>query len=117
MRIGRELADTHLNYETLPGHPLIENWGTQLPGSDENTDDEYSIGGRSPLGWVLDRYRVKPDPVSGIVNDPNLWMREQGNPRYVVDLIGSLVTLSLRTQALIAELPGFIIYQDGEMSR
>lgn len=69
--------------------------------------DEYKVGGRSPLEWVIDRYQVKQDKASKIINDPNDWLREQGNPRYVVDLIGSLVTLSLETQRLIGELPVF----------
>ncbi|WP_417564626.1 type ISP restriction/modification enzyme [Microbacterium sp.] len=67
----------------------------------------YKVGGRSPLEWVIDRYQIKVDKASGIVNDPNAWLREHDNPRYVVDLIRSLVTVSLKTQRLIAELPAF----------
>lgn len=67
----------------------------------------YKVGGRSPLEWILDRYKVTTDAKSGIVNDPNAWLREQQNPRYVVDLIRSLVTVSLETQRLIGELPPF----------
>jgi len=74
----------------------------------------YKVGGRSPLEWVLDRYNVTVDKKSGIVNDPNAWLREQQNPRYVVDLIRSLVTVSLETQKLIAELPAFeVIDEEG----
>ncbi|MFD2674443.1 type ISP restriction/modification enzyme [Gulosibacter bifidus] len=76
---------------------------TGIPEAAEN----YEIGGRSPLGWIIDRYYIKTDKASGIVNDPNAWLREQQNPRYVVDLIASLVTLSLETQRLVAELPEF----------
>lgn len=76
---------------------------TGIPEAAEN----YEIGGRSPLGWIIDRYHVKTDKASGIVNDPNAWLREQHNPRYVVDLIASLVTLSLETQRLVGELPEF----------
>ena len=71
--------------------------------------NEYKVGGRSPLEWVIDRYRVTTDKASGIVNDPNDWLSEQHKPRYVVDLIGSLVTLSLETQQLVAELPPFAV--------
>lgn len=30
----------------------------------------YTVNGRSPLEWVIDRYQVKIDKASGIVNDP-----------------------------------------------
>ncbi|MDA4895408.1 DEAD/DEAH box helicase family protein [Streptomyces sp. MS2A] len=68
---------------------------------------EYRIGGRSPLEWILDRYRVRVDAQTGIVNDPNAWLRDRADPRYVVRLIGSLVTLSMQTRLLIAGLPPF----------
>ena len=65
----------------------------------------YSISGRSPLEWIIDRYHVKTDKASGIVNDPNDFLREQGRPDAVVDLIKRLVTVSMRTQELLAALP------------
>ena len=65
----------------------------------------YSISGRSPLEWIIDRYHVKTDKASGIVNDPNDFLREQGCPDAVVDLIKRLVTVSMRTQELLATLP------------
>ena len=65
----------------------------------------YSISGRSPLEWIIDRYHVKTDKASGIVNDPNDFLRERGRPDAVVDLIKRLVTVSMRTQELLATLP------------
>ena len=65
----------------------------------------YSISGRSPLEWIIDRYHVKTDKASGIVNDPNEFLREQGRPDAVVDLIKRLVTVSMRTQELLETLP------------
>ena len=65
----------------------------------------YTISGRSPLDWVIDRYYVKTDKASGIVNDPNDFLREQGRPDAVVDLIKRLVTVSMRTQELLSTLP------------
>ena len=65
----------------------------------------YSISGRSPLEWIIDRYHVKTDKASGIVNDPNDFLREQGRPDAIVDLIKRLVTVSMRTQELLATLP------------
>ena len=69
----------------------------------------YSISGRSPLEWIIDRYHVKTDKASGIVNDPNDFLREQGRPDAVVDLIKCLVTVSMRTQELLETLPAFEI--------
>ena len=69
----------------------------------------YSISDRSPLEWIIDRYHVKTDKASGIVNDPNDFLREQGRPDAVVDLIKRLVTVSMRTQELLATLPAFEI--------
>ena len=65
----------------------------------------YSISGRSPLEWIIDRYHVTTDKASGIVNDPNDFLREQGRADAVVDLIKRLVTVSMRTQELLATLP------------
>ena len=69
----------------------------------------YSISGRSPLEWIIDRYHVKTDKASGIVNDPNDFLREQGRPDAVVDLIKRLVTVSMRTQELVETLPALDI--------
>ena len=66
---------------------------------------QYTISGRSPLDWVIDRYYVKTDKASGIVNDPNDFLREQGRSDAVVDLIKRLVTVSMRTQELLSTLP------------
>ena len=65
----------------------------------------YSISGRSPLEWIIDRYHVKTDKASGIVNNPNDFLREKGRPDAVVDLIKRLVTVSMRTQELLETLP------------
>lgn len=141
-RIGRELADLHVDYENAPRYDLTEVWTIDRPEDEferyaiekmswtkrtEHTGikvnahltltgipeqaNAYTIGGRSPLEWILDRYRIKVDKPSGIVNDPNAWLREHDDPRYVVNLIASLVTLSLETQRLVAELPAFEVIE------
>lgn len=74
----------------------------------------YSISGRSPLEWIIDRYHVKTDKASGIVNDPNDFLREQGRPDAVVDLIKRLVTVSMRTQELLETLPALEIPEGAE---
>jgi len=42
---------------------------------------------------------------SGIVNDPNAWGLERGNPRYILDLLLSIVTVSLETMDVVERLP------------
>ncbi|WP_291277616.1 type ISP restriction/modification enzyme [Galactobacter sp.] len=66
---------------------------------------EYMLGSRSGVDWLVERYQVKTDKKSGIVNDPNDWSREHGQPRYIIGLIGRVVALSLRTQEIVNGLP------------
>ncbi|GAB3160976.1 DEAD/DEAH box helicase [Micromonospora sonneratiae] len=66
---------------------------------------EYQLGARSPIEWILDRYQVKADKASGITNDPNDWSREVGDPRYILDLLARVVTVSLQTVELIRAIP------------
>lgn len=63
--------------------------------------DEYMLGSRSALGWIVDRYQVKKDKASGIVNDPNDWADEVGNPRYIVDLIAKVTRVAVETVRIV----------------
>lgn len=65
----------------------------------------YQLGARSALEWIIERYQVKVDQASGIVNDPNDWSRESSNPRYIVDLLARIVTVSMETIKLVDSLP------------
>lgn len=71
--------------------------------------NEYKIGGRSPLEWMVDRYKITTDKKSGIVNDPNDYCREVGDPTYIAKLVPSLITVSMRTQELMRALPEFLV--------
>ena len=66
---------------------------------------EYVVGPRSALEWLLDRYRVTTDKASGIVNDPNDWGLEIGDPRYIIDLVKRVTTVSVETMAIVKALP------------
>ncbi|OKL49873.1 damage-inducible protein [Boudabousia liubingyangii] len=79
-----------------------------LHGIPEAAQD-YQVNGRSPLEWVIDRYKVTVDKKSGIKNDPNDYCREVGKPDYIVDLIKRLVTVSIETQRLVSLLPALEI--------
>ncbi len=124
---GVQLADIHVNYESQPkydGLKYIEtpdmpiDWRvekmklskdkTQLVYNDFLTIDgipaeafDYRLGTRSALEWVIDQYRVKTDKRSGIVNDPN----RADAPRYIVDLIGRVISVSLKTVEIVKGLP------------
>ncbi|WJY69104.1 DEAD/DEAH box helicase [Corynebacterium auris] len=63
--------------------------------------DEYMLGSRSALAWIIDRYQVRKDKASGIVNDPNDWADEVGNPRYMVDLIGKVARVAMETVRIV----------------
>jgi hypothetical protein len=49
---------------------------------------------------IVDQYGVSTDARSGIVNDPN----REDDPEYIVRLIGQVVTVSLETVKLVADL-------------
>lgn len=68
--------------------------------------DEYMLGSRSALAWLIDRYQVKMDKASGIVNDPNDWADEVGNPRYIVDLVGKVTRVAVETVRIVRGLEG-----------
>ncbi len=72
----------------------------------------YQLGSRSAIEWIIDRYQVKTDKPSGIVNDPNDWSREVGNPRYIIDLLARIVTVSLETMTIVDALPDLDIRAD-----
>ena len=62
---------------------------------------DYRLGNRSALEWVIDRYQVRTDKRSGIVNDPN----REDDERYIVGLIGKVIAVSLETVEIVEGLP------------
>lgn len=66
--------------------------------------DRYMLGARSAVAWLINRYQVNDKDKSGIVNDPNDWCDEVGNPRYIVDLIGKVVRVAVETVRIVDEL-------------
>ena len=124
---GAALADLHVNYESAPKYDQLRqhetpgvpvNWNvekmkfskdkTQLIYNDFLTLDgipaavyDYRLGTRSALEWVVDQYRVKVDRRSGIESDPN----RVDEPRYIVDLIKRVITVSLKTVEIVGNLP------------
>ena len=66
---------------------------------------EYIVNGKSAIEWVMERYAVTIDKASQIKNDPNDWSREHKQPRYILDLLLSVIMLSCQTVDIVNELP------------
>ncbi|PFG45025.1 putative helicase [Georgenia soli] len=83
---------------------IIFNAHVTLAGIPDDAH-RYMLGSRSALEWLIERYQVKTDKPSGIVNDPNDWAREVGDPRYILDLVKRVVTVSVKTMKIVDVLP------------
>ncbi|MDC7955430.1 DEAD/DEAH box helicase family protein [Fusobacterium simiae] len=129
--IGRELANLHLNYENIERDSNIIVEGEESNNFKvekmrfENKDKkdiiifnsnikiknipleayDYQVNGKSAVEWIVERYTVSVNKDSGIENNPNLWCEENKNPRYILDLLLSIISLSLKTNELIKKLP------------
>lgn len=66
---------------------------------------KYIVNGKSAIDWIMERYAVTIDKASQIKNDPNDWSREHKQPRYVLDLLLSVIVLSNRTVDITNTLP------------
>ena len=84
----RPISIIYNEYITLSGVP-DEAWG-------------YMLSGKAALYWIIDRYQVKKDKESGIMNDPNEFSED---PRYIIDLVKRIVTVSVETLEIVRNLP------------
>jgi predicted helicase len=67
---------------------------------------DYVVNGKPALEWVMERQSVTTDKDSGITNDANLWATEtMGNPKYPLELFLRVVTVSVETNRIVANLP------------
>lgn len=66
---------------------------------------EYIVNGKSAIEWLMERYVDKTDEKSGIRNDANAWAREHHKPRYILDLLLSIISVSVETQRIVHCLP------------
>ena len=53
----------------------------------------------------MERYQVSTHKDSGITNNPNDWATETGNPRYILDLLLSVINVSVQTVDIVNDLP------------
>ena len=67
---------------------------------------EYVINGKPALSWVMERQSVTPERKSGITSDTNCYAIETvGDPRYPLDLLFRVITVSLETMKIVQGLP------------
>lgn len=128
-KAGRDLADLHLNYENqipLENIKVLGDNGNyyvkkmKFANKDKSkiifNEDitienippeayEYIINGKSAIEWIMDRYQIKTDKDSQIKNDPNDWCEENNSPKYILNLLLSVITLSVKTIDIVKNLP------------
>ena len=133
-KAGHDLAELHLNYEIIPAYKGVKvigadsgNFRVEKLTFGKNGKDvdksvivynsyirienipleayDYVVNGKSAIEWIMDRYQIKTDKNSGITNDPNDWGLEHNNPRYILDLILSIITVSIETNNIVNGLP------------
>ncbi len=145
--IGRKLSDLHVGYESqtpawgckilyrgqptrIKDIPVEALRVTKMKiAKDQHTitynDDitvsaipdaawQYQVNGYAPVKWVVERYRHKIDKKTEILDDPNAY---SDDPRYILRLLLSVITVGMETIRLVKELPKAITqtsqpYQD-----
>ena len=63
---------------------------------------KYIVNGKSAIEWVMERYQVTQHKDSRIINDPNNW---SDDPRYILELLRKVVTVSMKTVEIVSGLP------------
>ncbi len=125
---GKNLADLHLNFETCKRHSLgaprfrPKKFSKLSFGSCKNPDTgrkdrnttvlradgavifdkiprtTYKVNGRTPLEWVVDRYKITTNMESGITNDPCAGTD-------IIAVIERAVHVGLESERIIRTLP------------
>lgn len=130
-KAGRQLAVLHLDYETVPAYKDVKVVGdksndflvTKIKFPTKNQKDtiiynnhivisniplkayEYIVNGKSAIEWIMERYQITTHKDSGITNNPNDWSNEVENPRYILDLLLSIINVSVQTVNIVDNLP------------
>lgn len=66
---------------------------------------DYVVNGKSAIEWIMERYAVTIDKDSLIKNDCNDWGKEHNQPRYILDLLLSVINVSIQTMQIVKALP------------
>ena len=84
--------------------PSIYNSHITLTGIPLEAYD-YVVNGKPAIEWIMERYQITVDKDSGIRNDPNDWAREHNDPRYILNLLKRVITVSVETMKIVNTLP------------
>jgi len=130
-KAGKTLADLHLTYESAPpcadvtitgtehGNFAVEKMRFPKKGQKEtiiynstititNIPEKayrYIVNGKSAIEWIMERYQITTHKESGITNNPNDWATETSKPRYILDLLLSVISVSLQSVEIVESLP------------
>lgn len=146
-KAGRQLAELHLNYESVEPYKGVVTLVNPLNITDtlkqahkdeleylnyrvekmrfpkkgqkdtiiynsqitiENIPEkayEYVVNGKSAIEWIMERYAITTHKASGITNNPNDWSKEHNQPRYILDLLLSIINVSVQTVDIVDGLP------------
>ena len=92
---------------------------------------QYQVNGKSAIEWVMERYQIKTNKDSGILNDPNQYspiaknstqdnfdldskpdptqdnfeLDSKPDPKYILSLLKKVITVSVQSVHLIKKLP------------
>ena len=99
---GQHLQDCHTKHARKTEKKLknLRRKGGQL-----SPDYPYVVNGKSAIEWIMERYQITTHKESGIKNDPNDWAAEVGKPSYILDLLLSIINVSMQTVELMESLP------------
>lgn len=110
LRDGADPADpatwrvTSMRWRSRTDHTaIVVNPSVTVAGIPPEAE-EYVLGSRTALSWVIEQWKVTTDKATGRTNDPNDWAAEQGDPRYIVDLIGKVTRVAVETVRIVGDL-------------
>lgn len=125
---GEKLVNLHLNYETCSrynlgkpkakfgklekmAYPRVQKDGKQVADKtklringvevyDNIPPVNYQVNGRTPLEWIIDRYKLTTDNDSGITNDPTEGITESKT----ITLVERMVYIGVESDKIVKEL-------------
>jgi predicted helicase len=133
---GKRLSELHSDYESVAPYPLqvtgadtgdfkveklnylktgkvtdksvvVFNKNLQVGGIPLEAH-KFTIGTKSAIDWIVERYQITVDKASGLLNDPNDWASESGSPDYIFQLLSKVVAVSLETTKILSQMPKFV---------
>ena len=139
-KAGRQLTELHLNYETVAPSADVNVIGElsnnfkvdKMRFTKKDQKDtiiynsqisitnipskayEYVVNGKSAIEWIIERFQITTNKDSGIINNPNEWADEVGKPRYILDLLLSIINVSVQTVDIVNSLPK-VDFQSGSI--